>query len=71
MVFILLICNLVKIFANFVTAAAEMPDAMEIIFQKALAFGTSGAVSNNYMLQVCSCLLYKYINALLVFASFR
>lgn len=29
-------------------AAAEMPDAMEIIFQKALAFGTSGAV-DEYM----------------------
>ncbi|XP_057997200.1 serine/threonine-protein kinase ATG1a isoform X1 [Hevea brasiliensis] len=46
--FVLLICNLVKIFVKFVAAAAEMPDAMEIIFQKALAVGTSGAV-DEYM----------------------
>lgn len=37
-----------KLMASFnVTGDAEMPDAMTIIFQKALAAGLSGAVSNS------------------------
>ena len=31
--------------------AAEMPDAMEMIFQKALSVGTSGAVSKLNVLE--------------------
>lgn len=34
-----------KHLSNIIAAAVEMPDAMEIIYQKALSVGTSGAVS--------------------------
>ncbi|KAJ7007966.1 serine/threonine-protein kinase ATG1a-like [Populus alba x Populus x berolinensis] len=46
-------------------AAAEMPDAMELIFQEALAVGTSGAVSDQHLCckHQLSCSLYKYTNA--------
>lgn len=38
-----------------VTGDAEMPDAMTIIFQKALAAGLSGAVSNSFSVSLCFC----------------
>jgi serine/threonine-protein kinase ULK/ATG1 len=50
---------------KYVAAAAEMPDAMELIFQEALAVGRSGAVSDQHLCckHQLSCSLYKYINA--------
>lgn len=35
----------IQVYQIHIAGAAEMPDAMEIIFQKALTFGKSGAVS--------------------------
>jgi len=58
---------------KYAVAAAEMPDAMELIFQKALAVGTSGAVSDQHLCckRQFSCSFYKYINAGQFLSSFR
>lgn len=42
-----------KVLENIFAGAAEMPDAMEIIFQEALSVGKSGAVSTSLVLSAC------------------
>lgn len=40
-----LVCSLLKGALKYIAGAAEMPDAMEIIYQRALSVGKIGAVS--------------------------
>lgn len=56
-------------YVKYVAAAVEMPDAMEIIFQKALAVGTCGAVSNFLLCRKILIFLFLCINTLMLVSS--
>jgi len=52
---------LLTIYSQKIAGAAEMPDAMEIIFQSALSIGTSGAVSS------LICFTFEFSSKLVIF----
>lgn len=61
-----------NLFMKLFAGATVIPDAMEIIFQKAIALGISGAVSNLYFYYCCCFyLVLKPENVLVKFLKFE